>query len=94
MTSTADLRRFRWRFRLSDFCGFGFARDDIFRGTPLTWAVIGGNREMVEFFLENGAVIDLRDDEKWTTPRFWAEYLRHTEIVKVLSESQGPKQGR
>ncbi len=68
------------------------ARDEIFRGTPLTWAVIGGNREMVEFFLEKGAAIDLPGDERWTTPRFWAEYLRHTEIVQVLSKATGPKQ--
>lgn len=63
------------------------ARDDIFRGTPLAWAVLGGNREMVEFFLEKGAAMDLPGDETWATPRFWAEYLGHAEIAKVLSRT-------
>jgi cytohesin len=66
------------------------ARDDIFRGTPLTWAVLGGNREMVTFFLAHGASIDLPDDERWTTPRYWAEYLGHEEIAKLLSATKMP----
>lgn len=64
------------------------ARDDIFRGTPLTWAVIHGNQDVVEFFLARGASVERADDETWSTPSFWAAYLGHTEIAKILSQTK------
>jgi ankyrin repeat protein len=65
------------------------ARDEIFRGTPLTWAVLAGNQEMVEFWLATGAAIELPDDDANNTPTFWAKYLGHSEILRVLSGADG-----
>jgi hypothetical protein len=48
---------------------------------------------MVEYFLASGASVDLPDDKTWSTPSFWAEYLEHTEVAKVLSETKRQKKG-
>lgn len=69
---------------LLDFGADINARDDMFRGTPLTWAVIRGNQEIVELLLAQGATVNSPDDEPWSTPIFWAEYLDHTEIAQLL----------
>jgi ankyrin repeat protein len=64
------------------------ARDDIIRGTPLTWAVIRGNETMVRFFLTNGSLQQLPDDDPWSTPTFWATYLGHEQIGKLLTQAE------
>lgn len=60
------------------------ARDGFFGLTPLTWAVTHRRLDMVQFFVDHGAAIELPDDQTWTTPRFWAKYLETPEILKVL----------
>ena len=56
------------------------ARDDVFQSTPLAWAAMFGQREVVEFLLTHGAKPNLPDDEPWATPLFWAEHKGHLEM--------------
>ncbi len=62
------------------------ARDGFFRFTPLTWAVVHRRLDMVQFLLAHGAAIELPDDQPWTTPRFWAKYLKEPAIMQALAD--------
>jgi hypothetical protein len=64
------------RAMLAVNASLGRAKDDE-GATPLHYATLGGQREIVALLLENGADINARDDEFGATPTGWAiEYLR------------------
>lgn len=67
------------------------AKDDVYQSTPLTWAVIFNNIDMVEFLLSRGAKTNLPDDEPWSTPLFWAEYKGYADIAVVLRKHGAAK---
>ena len=46
---------------------------------------------MVEFLLENGAEVELPDDEPWATPLFWAQRKGYVEIADLLQRHGGEK---
>ena len=54
-------------------------------GPALVSASYGGHKEIVQFLLDNGANINIRD-EKGTTPLMNAVIGEKTEIVKILLE--------
>ena len=55
-----------------------------YRGTGLHAAAISGHREMVDFLLNRGATIDIRDKKVNSTPAGWAEHAGHHEIQNYL----------
>jgi len=65
------------------------ARDDVYEATPLAWAAMFGNAEMVDILLSRGASINLPGDSPWSSPLFWAESKGHTAIAKRLRRESG-----
>lgn len=60
------------------------ACDDVYEATPLAWAAMFGNAEMVDLLLSRGASVSLPDDRPWSSPLFWAERKGHSEIAERL----------
>ena len=63
------------------------ARDDVYEATPLAWAAMFGNAQMVDFLLMRGAAVTLPGDQPWSTPLFWAEQKSHTAIAQRLRQA-------
>ena len=58
--------------------GFDFA------GTGLHYAALNGHPPMVEFLLQQGADVNLKDTKVGATPSGWAEHGGHPEIAERL----------
>ena len=61
-------------------------RDPDFGSAPLVWAAGKGDRPMVDFLLERGAVVEPDNgiDDR-TSPIGWARRHDHQEIANLLS---------
>lgn len=58
--------------------GFDYA------GTGLHYAALNGHREMVDFLIEQGAKVDVKDAKVNSTPAGWAEHGGHEELGQFL----------
>ena len=58
--------------------GFDYA------GTGLHYAALNGHREMVEFLLQHGALVSIKDTKVNSTPAGWAEHGGHPELKNYL----------
>lgn len=58
---------------------------------PLHLTVVIGNKEIVQFLLDNGAKIDLKARNKdEATPLLWAPFFAQKKMVPLLIESEVP----
>jgi Ankyrin repeats (3 copies) len=62
--------------------GFDFA------GTGLHYAALNGHQAMVEFLLEQGADVRIKDEKVGGTAAGWAEYGRHPEVSDYLKAKE------
>jgi ankyrin repeat protein len=60
-------------------------RDDLLRSTPLGWACRWGRAELVKLYLRRGADPIETDAEPWATPAAWAEKMKHSDVVALLT---------
>lgn len=58
-----------------------------YSGTALHNAAVRGHRAMVEFLVEQGANVNVKDTKVHSTPAGWAEYGGHQEIKNYLEQS-------
>jgi hypothetical protein len=58
--------------------GFDFA------GTGLHYAALNGHRPMVEFLIQHGAEVDIKDTKVKSTPAGWADHGGHPELKEYL----------
>ncbi len=56
------------------------------KSTPLMWAAKEGHIDCVEFLIQNGAQLDLKDEHGWTALHH-ATYGGHLEVMKRLVEA-------
>ena len=59
-----------------------------YSGTALHNAAVRGHRAMVEFLVEQGANVNVKDTKVHSTPAGWAEHGGHQEIKNYLEQSQ------
>ena len=59
-----------------------------YSGTALHNAAVRGHRAMVEFLVEQGANVNVKDTKVHSTPAGWAEYGGHQEIKNYLEQVQ------
>ena len=57
-----------------------------FSGTGLHYAALNGHRAMVEFLLEQGADLNIKDSKVGSTPAGWADHGGHTELKDYLEQ--------
>lgn len=62
--------------------GFDYA------GTGLHYAAMNGHQSMVEFIVEQGATVNIKDTKVHATPAGWAEHGGHLEIKEYLERAQ------
>ncbi|MDX6497231.1 MAG: uncharacterized protein QOG23_491 [Blastocatellia bacterium] len=55
-----------------------------YSGTGLHYAAINGHQPTVEFLLEEGAAVNIKDTKVHSTPAGWAEYGGHPEIKNYI----------
>jgi ankyrin repeat protein len=55
-----------------------------YSGTALHYAALNGHREMVDFLIQHGADVNIKDEKVGGTPAGWADYGRHGEIRDYL----------
>ena len=55
-----------------------------YSGTGLHYAAHNGHRPMVEFLIQHGARVDIKDTKVNSTPAGWAEHGGHSEIKEYL----------
>ena len=55
-----------------------------YSGTGLHYAALNGHQPMVEFLIEQGAAVNIKDTKVQSTPAGWAEYGGHQEIKNYL----------
>jgi len=60
--------------------GFDYA------GTGLHYAALNGHRGMVEFLIEQGADVSVKDTKVHSTPAGWADHGGHSELKDYLEE--------
>ena len=56
-----------------------------YSGTALHYAALNGHRAMVEWLIEQGADVTIRDTKVSGTPASWADYGGHPELKDVLT---------
>jgi ankyrin repeat protein len=57
-----------------------------YSGTPLHNAALHGHRELVEFLIERGADVKIKDTKVGSTAAGWAEYGGHPELKNYLEQ--------
>ncbi len=57
-----------------------------YSGTGLHYAAHNGHRELVEFLIERGADVNLKDTKVGSTPAGWAEHGGHPELKNYLEQ--------
>jgi len=55
-----------------------------YSGTGLHYAALNGHQPTVEFLIEQGATVNIKDTKVHSTPAGWAEYSGHPEIKNYL----------
>ncbi|MDX6289952.1 MAG: uncharacterized protein QOH42_1751 [Blastocatellia bacterium] len=55
-----------------------------YSGTGLHYAAINGHQPTVEFLIEEGATVNIKDTKVHSTPAGWAEYGGHPEIKNYI----------
>lgn len=53
---------------------------------PIFWAALYNREEMILFLLDQGARLDLRDDEYQRSPADWAAYFNHESLANKLRD--------
>jgi hypothetical protein len=61
-------------------------KDDLNGRTPLHWAAYNGHIEIARLLLQNGADVNVRDDDGWT-PLLLAAWNGHVDILHLLVEN-------
>jgi ankyrin repeat protein len=59
-----------------------------YSGTGLHYAAFNGHRAMVEFLIEHGADVHIKDEKVGGTPAGWADFGGHAEIRDYLTASE------
>lgn len=60
-----------------------------YSGTGLHYAALNGHREMVEFLIQKGAQVDIKDTKVHSTPAGWADHGGHVELKEYLESIRG-----
>lgn len=55
-----------------------------YSGTGLHYAALNGHKPMIEFLIEQGATVNIKDTKVHSTPAGWAEYGGHPEIKSYI----------
>ncbi|HUE85740.1 MAG TPA: ankyrin repeat domain-containing protein [Vicinamibacterales bacterium] len=58
-----------------------------YSGTALHYAALNGHRAMVEFLIDRGADVSIKDTKVGQTPAGWADYGGHPDL-EMFSESK------
>jgi ankyrin repeat protein len=59
-----------------------------YSGTGLHYAALNGHRPMVEFLIEQGSNVNIKDTKVHSTPAGWSEHGGHPEIKEYLERAQ------
>jgi len=57
-----------------------------YSGTGLHYAALNGHRRMVEFLIQQGAKVNVRDTKVNSTPAGWADHGGHAELTHYLDQ--------
>ncbi len=57
-----------------------------YSGTGLHYAALNGHRRMVEFLIQQGAKVNVRDTKVNSTPAGWADHGGHAELTHYLNQ--------
>jgi len=57
-----------------------------YSGTGLHYAALNGHRRMVEFLIQQGANVNVRDSKVNSTPAGWADHGGHAELKQYLDQ--------
>jgi ankyrin repeat protein len=63
-----------------------------YSGTGLHYAALNGHRAMVEFLIEQGANVSVKDTKVHSTAAGWADHGGHAELRKYLEQKATPTQ--
>ncbi len=85
MFDAAKIGMLEWLKRLVDGGGDVNQRDGYLKRTPLMWAAGNGHTDCVEYLIQNGAKLDLKDEDGWTALHY-AALGGHLEVMKKLVE--------
>lgn len=58
-----------------------------YSGTGLHYAALNGHRSMVDFLIERGADVNIRDTKVSSTPAGWADHGGHKELSQYLDQT-------
>ncbi len=62
-----------------------------YSGTGLHYAALNGHRAMVEFLINQGADVNLKDTKVGSTPAGWADHAGHADLKTYLEEVAASK---
>ena len=57
-----------------------------YSGTALHYAALNGHRPIVEFLIQQGAEVDIKDTKVNSTPAGWADHGGHPELKEYLEQ--------